>query len=535
MCVGAHISILNLFKERRSSHIFVNITNNNILSIKFYGFNKIWPLKVDQNRAQRSRLQTNIQVMYAQGLIFVFMTNTFLRKIFFGNLRAAELEHLVEKAWYAVTETCLAFTVFRDDFSPKFIALFTLLLFLKSFHWLAEDRVDYMERSPVITWLFHFRVATLLFLLSSINLTMVEYAYNSTVIKGASVQLVFGFEYAILSTVVLNITIKYILHTIDLQRETPWESKPVFLLYTELAIGLIKVILYVAFVTVMVKLYTLPLFALRPMYFTMRNFKKAFQDIVMSRRAIRNMNMFYPDATSEELAAADNVCIICREEMIAASKKLPCNHIFHTVCLRSWFQRQQTCPTCRLNILRSAVSSVDNRQPNQVPRDVTTSQSNQQTTMNNEGPNNENNGPATGIRTRNADGTSIITSSVPIYTPPFPSIIPLPIVPIPPLHLNTLNEEELHEMEGNLREAVEARIQTLQRIQLLLDAANVLMNQYQNLFNIFKRECDTNNSFINSKFSSTCTISGRIEQQYNWFPFHYCREIKAELNLRSQF
>lgn len=98
-----------------------------------------------------------------------------------------------------------------------------------------------MERSPVITWLFHFRVATLLLLLSSINLTMIEYAYNSTIMKGASVQLVFGFEYAILSTVVLNITIKYILHTIDLQRETPWESKPVFLLYTELVIGLIKV------------------------------------------------------------------------------------------------------------------------------------------------------------------------------------------------------------------------------------------------------------------------------------------------------
>lgn len=27
------------------------------------------------------------------------------------------------------------------------------------------------------------------------------------------------------------------------------------------------------------------------------------------------MNTLYPDATPEELAAADNVCIICREEM----------------------------------------------------------------------------------------------------------------------------------------------------------------------------------------------------------------------------
>lgn len=32
-------------------------------------------------------------------------------------------------------------------------------------------------------------------------------------------------------------------------------------------------------------------------------------------------------------------------------KKLPCNHIFHPNCLRSWFQRQQTCPTCRTDVL----------------------------------------------------------------------------------------------------------------------------------------------------------------------------------------
>ena len=60
----------------------------------------------------------------------------------------------------------------------------------------------------------------------------------------------------------------------------------------------------------------------------------------------------YPNATAEELASGDNVCIICREEMTTSCKKLPCNHIFHTSCLRSWFQRQQTCPTCRLDVLR---------------------------------------------------------------------------------------------------------------------------------------------------------------------------------------
>ena len=126
------------------------------------------------------------------------------------------------------------------------------------------------------------------------------------------------------------------------------------MLYTELIIGLVKVILYGLFIVIMVRIYTLPLFAVRPMYLTARAFKKAFNDVILSRRAIHNMNTWYPDATPEELENTDNVCIICREEMIANStKKLPCNHIFHKNCLQSWFQRQQTCPTCRLDVLRA--------------------------------------------------------------------------------------------------------------------------------------------------------------------------------------
>ncbi|XP_011496182.1 PREDICTED: E3 ubiquitin-protein ligase synoviolin A isoform X2 [Ceratosolen solmsi marchali] len=450
----------------------------------------------------------SMAVIYVQGLILVLMANTFLRKIFFGNLRAAEFEHLMEKLWYAVTEACLAFTVFRDDFSPKFIALFTLLLFLKSFHWLAEDRIDYMERSPVITWLFHVRVGTLLGILFSINLAMFNYAYTSTIAKGASVQLVFGFEYALLLTVVLNINVKYILHTIDLQRDNPWDNKPVFLLYTELIIGLVKVTLYIAFVAIMVKIYTLPLFTFRPMYYTMRNFKKAFHDIVMSRRAIRNMNTLYPNATPEELAAADNVCIICREEMVAASKKLPCNHIFHTACLRSWFQRQQTCPTCRLNILRPTI--MQTRQQNQAqppaapaPQPIPAQGPNPQPpfqlpafwanfpppppptpTPGTPGASQQPGPSSTSSTSQTPSFQSLGPGSIPIFAPSFHPIIPLPPVPIPPTNLTALSEEELRMMEGNLRQAVEARIETLKRVQLLLDAGIAMMSQYQTVTTI---------------------------------------------------
>ena len=109
----------------------------------------------------------------------------------------------------------------------------------------------------------------------------------------------------------------------------------------------------------MARIHSFPLFAVRPMYLSVKAFQKALNDVILSRRAIRNMNTLYPNATPEELASVDNVCIICREEMIGngSAKKLPCNHIFHVSCLRSWFQRQQTCPTCRLNILNQSTTS----------------------------------------------------------------------------------------------------------------------------------------------------------------------------------
>lgn len=318
-----------------------------VVANAYYQKNQFYPSVVYLTKSSPS-----MAVLYIQAFVLVILFGKMMRKVFFGQLRAAEMEHLIERSWYAVTETCLAFTVFRDDFSPRFVAQFTMLLFLKCFHWLAEDRIDYMERSPVLTWLFHVRAVLLLMFLGMVDAVLVHVAYNTTMQSGASVQLVFGFEYAILLTIVVTIQMKYILHIVDLRSENPWDNKAVYLLYTELITGFIKSVLYICFMIIMIKVHTFPLFAIRPMYLTLRGFKKCISDVIMSRRAISNMNTLYPDATPEELQQGDNVCIICREEMTTGCKKLPCNHIFHTSCLRSWFQRQQTCPTCRMDVLR---------------------------------------------------------------------------------------------------------------------------------------------------------------------------------------
>ena len=57
------------------------------------------------------------------------------------------LQRLQERGWFAVTETLLALTIFRDEFDTTFIVLFISLLFLKVFHWLAQDRIELVSSS----------------------------------------------------------------------------------------------------------------------------------------------------------------------------------------------------------------------------------------------------------------------------------------------------------------------------------------------------------------------------------------------------
>lgn len=124
--------------------------------------------------------------------------------------------------------------------------------------------------------------------------------------------------------------------------------------------------------------YGLPIHILRDLFLTARSFVKRLTAFVKYRRATRDMAR-YPDATVEEIQREDT-CIICREEMTPWSvtnptetiagatngenqaaharpshlvnermrpKRLPCGHVLHLGCLKSWLERQQVCPTCR--------------------------------------------------------------------------------------------------------------------------------------------------------------------------------------------
>lgn len=55
-------------------------------------------------------------------------------------------------------------------------------------------------------------------------------------------------------------------------------------------------------------------------------------------------------------------CCICLDPIVKDSKEseLNCKHIFHTECIRIWYEHQQTCPLCRFEIKRNRNQEINN-------------------------------------------------------------------------------------------------------------------------------------------------------------------------------
>ncbi|KAL8722926.1 MAG: hypothetical protein Q9225_000696 [Loekoesia sp. 1 TL-2023] len=156
-----------------------------------------------------------------------------------------------------------------------------------------------------------------------------------------------------------------------------WEERGLWIFYLDIATDFFKLVLYLSFFCVLCVFYGMPIHIIRDVALTIRSFYKRIRDFVQYKHATRDMNARYPDATAEEILRED-VCIICRENMTAwpdstthqgmeathpdnqplderqRAKRLPCGHLLHFACLRSWLERQQICPTCRTPVIRNA-------------------------------------------------------------------------------------------------------------------------------------------------------------------------------------
>ena len=134
-----------------------------------------------------------------------------LQRLFYGPLRPIEIEQLYEKAWFAITETCLAMTIFREEVGGWFLVMFVSLLIGKVWGWIGEGRVDILEQQPPANpRLFHARLSFSLFLSLAYGICMLDYSVT-TVLRQArpNMMVMFAFEFAVLTITSLSTAARY--------------------------------------------------------------------------------------------------------------------------------------------------------------------------------------------------------------------------------------------------------------------------------------------------------------------------------------
>jgi E3 ubiquitin-protein ligase synoviolin len=141
-----------------------------------------------------------------------------LQRLLYGPLRQIETEQLYEKAWFAVTETCLAMTIFRGEVGGWFLVMFVCLLVGKVWGWIGEGRVEILEQQPPANpRLFHTRLAISLILSVAFNSYMLEYSIQ-TVLRQArpDMMVMFGFEFAILTILSTSTAARYTISLVEI-------------------------------------------------------------------------------------------------------------------------------------------------------------------------------------------------------------------------------------------------------------------------------------------------------------------------------
>ncbi|PHH69096.1 hypothetical protein CDD82_7992 [Ophiocordyceps australis] len=314
-----------------------------------------------------------------------------LTRLCYGTLRAVEVEQLTERAWFAITETCLAMTIFREEIGAWFLVMFTALITGKVWGWIGDGRVEFLEQQPPQNpRLFHIRLSLSLSLSFVYDVCILLYTINSVIQQARpNMMVMFLFEFAVLATCSWRTGVRYIIALVEQsiiksqtkqrllerrqevrqrrqamirQRETRsaagehstadqgplpneddvdemdievpgWAAKGELVLWLDLLTDMIKLGIYVAFFFMLLMFYGLPIHIMRDLFMTSRDFVKRLNALLRYRRAIQEMNR-YPDATVDELAQ-ENTCIICREDM------RPWDPINDSGAI------DRVCPTCR--------------------------------------------------------------------------------------------------------------------------------------------------------------------------------------------
>jgi len=299
-----------------------------------------------------------LAVMYNFAFAMFLLFGKALLRLFIGTLRDLEVEQLVDSGRGFLADTILFLVFYAPTIDNKEVGTVYLIqyiccvIFMKVFHLTTQIRVSHMFEIGVPRLIVNIKLVTLMGLLLSCDLLALQYFYG-VASRSSTFFTWILFEALTMSTVVMVSICKYAVHMVDLRLDNGWPGKSVCLFYIDLVHDVASMTLFLVFMlTFFVQNPSrLPIYMMADVIQVARKLAQRLRSFRRYRRISLNMEMRFPDASDEEIEQHEH-CVICRDSLFEASKpkKLPCGHMFHIDCLRSWLVMQQVCPTCRAEI-----------------------------------------------------------------------------------------------------------------------------------------------------------------------------------------
>lgn len=225
--------------------------------------------------------------------------------------------------------------------------------------------------SPNAIWIVHFKAISLFLLILVADLSWFYVCLVEFKALSIAQKLLLIYECITLFLDSLQGIFKYSLYLIDNMKQG-WEDRGLYSYYIEFFVQSIKLTTSIGYFLTILTLNGIHfgvfelviVLNLRTIIMHLKSKIAAYKNY---RKLTAEMDTIYPNVTTEELSQIDDNCAICRDPLTSA-KKLPCGHLFHTNCLRSWLEYNSSCPSCRFELIRPRIQLEE--RPEIVPDDI---------------------------------------------------------------------------------------------------------------------------------------------------------------------
>lgn len=277
-----------------------------------------------------------------------------IQYLIFGSMRVSEQQILREAFWDFFSQK-VVFLLFildaktneeRSAWAVWFTVIGSILL-LSS---ICKDRFEYLASSPAAKRWSLVKVYILMSLLLIITASCTAAIFVNYNFSTQTLFLLADATYAL--TYVISVITRFLILTYDMRTNSVWENRASIIYYCDLIFAMLMFsiellnrshILIISNASLIIK------------FACLMKIHTVVMEIHRRYRRHRNyllvqlMESNFPMATKEDVDRNSDDCAICWDAMESA-RKLPCGHLFHNSCLRSWLEQDTSCPTCRTSL-----------------------------------------------------------------------------------------------------------------------------------------------------------------------------------------